>query len=132
MLKLERSNRYTVDGMMEARPEISPSFACDSLPLDAGDKVLFYSESLLRLRGNDGEAYGSDQLQNVLHQYAQCSAHDMLDHLWHDLFQFLGGGTPESDLVAAVIERRPENMGSFNPLMSPGYPWKSEWVYERA
>jgi serine phosphatase RsbU (regulator of sigma subunit) len=123
---------YTVDGRMESTSERTPSFMSDCLPLDAGDKVLFYSESLLRLQGTDGTAYGSERLNEALHRLAKCSGQEMLDRLCHELFQFVGGKSPEDDLVVVVIERRPDNFGSLTPFMASEFPWRTEWCYERA
>jgi len=123
---------YTVDGRMESPSKRTPSFMSDCLPLEAGDKVLFYSESLLRLQGIDGTAYGSERLNNALHRFAKCSGQAMLDHMSHELFQFIGGKTPDDDLVVAVIERHPDNLGSLTPFMASECPWRTEWNYKRA
>jgi hypothetical protein len=118
--------------MMETSTGRAPAFVSDGLPLGAGDKVLFYSKSLLRLRGADGKAFGGKRLSQALHLYAKHCGQELLDHLWHDLFQFLDGEAPHDDLVVAVIERRPENLGTPIPYIVSEFPWRTEWHYERA
>ena len=123
---------YTVDGLMQSPAVDVPSFLCDFLPLDAGDKVLFYSESLLRLHGTDGTAYGAERLNQALHRFAPCSGQELLDQLCHELFQFTDGKSPHDDLVLAVIERHPDNLGYPIPYIPSEFPWRTEWTCERA
>ncbi len=127
---LVKSAGYTIDGVADPISAVIP-FNYDCLPLEAGDKVLFHSDSLLRVRAANGEEYGSKRLHEALHHNAHGSANEVLDHLWQDLYQFLDGLQPSDDLLAAVIERRPDHIGSLNLLNARAFSWRQDWYCQR-
>ncbi|MFA5880781.1 MAG: PP2C family protein-serine/threonine phosphatase [Eubacteriales bacterium] len=75
-----------------------------SLKLNNGDIVVFYSDGLLEAMNDSGELYGRARLNATIDKYRLYDAPSLLDFLFLDIGNFLGGRRQLDDITLIVIK----------------------------
>jgi sigma-B regulation protein RsbU (phosphoserine phosphatase) len=81
----------------------------DDLPtrevaLDAGDRVVFYTDGVTDRRGPDEARFDTARLARALAGGASQSISGMIDHLADELDRFAGGIEPDDDQTVLAFE----------------------------
>lgn len=79
-------------------------YAEKDVVLDAGDRVVFYTDGLIEARNEIGELYGADRLSAALAEHGRLPAADLLRAVLGSQRAFSGTATLTDDLTAVVLE----------------------------
>lgn len=72
--------------------------------LEAGDKILLYSDGVTELENGNGEAYGMERLQQALVEHHTQPVDQLLDSIQNHLTNFLGNAKPQDDISLLGLE----------------------------
>jgi serine phosphatase RsbU (regulator of sigma subunit) len=90
-------------GMLDAA-----AYTVSESKLEAGDKVVMYSDGLTEARNAAGEFYGLKRLCAVVNAYAGASCRQLHDAILSALDEFTGRAPQSDDISLTVLEYRPE------------------------
>ena len=77
-----------------------------SVPLAAGDLLLFYSDGVVEARRADGELFGSDRLVELVRQFAPDGADRVVEEVRREVMAFCGAEAPADDLTCVAVQVR--------------------------
>jgi len=75
-----------------------------TLSLQAGDRLLLYTDGLIESRNDRGEAFGYDRLLQTLEAHARDTAASLHRHLLEALAQFTGHPAYDDDLTLVIFQ----------------------------
>ena len=84
------------------------TYEAEFLPVQAGGKVLLYTDGLTELASGD-EEFGEGRLMDAF-ESARGDAESMLEHLWLRLDEFSKGDAQRDDMSAVVLRREDSNV----------------------
>jgi len=73
------------------------------LPLEAGDKVIFYTDGIVEAMNEAEELFGFERLLETLSGATDLTAVALLDHLKQSVDDFVGGAKQHDDLTVIVL-----------------------------
>jgi sigma-B regulation protein RsbU (phosphoserine phosphatase) len=74
------------------------------LRLEAGDKIMLYTDGLTENRDRNGRAFGRDRFYAMLHAFTSRMVGDVVDALHTEVRRFLEGVAPDDDISLLGIE----------------------------
>lgn len=77
-----------------------------SVRLEPGDRLCFYTDGLVEARDEIGEAFGPDQLRRCLQEHGSAPAPVLLNHLLARQRAFCGSHPPSDDVTVVIAELR--------------------------
>ncbi len=83
-----------------------------SVPLAAGDVLLFYSDGVIEARGAGGEMFGTDRLEDVVRRFARAGPDKLIDQVRQAVVAFTGSETFADDLTCVAVQVRRLSGGS--------------------
>lgn len=90
-------------GILEGIP-----FEEEAIRLEAGDRIVFYTDGLNEARNAAGEDFGEDRIGDLVHRLPRTlSARETTDRILAALREFLGDEEPQDDVTVMVL-RVPE------------------------
>jgi len=102
-----------VVGIVEGYP-----FEEDRFALEAGDRIIFYTDGLNEARNAAGEDFGEERICDFVHGLpCDMSARDVTERVFAELRDFLGDVEPQDDVTVMVL-RVPEAEGAAEPEAS--------------
>ncbi|MEO1002092.1 MAG: GAF domain-containing SpoIIE family protein phosphatase [Cyanobacteria bacterium J06638_7] len=119
--QLNRVERLDAPGLLIGL-QSEADYGSESIVLEPGDVVLFYTDGVTEASGLSAERYDEDRLRRSLQvaSRAGLSAQGILDQLFARLDRFVGPGrTPQDDASMVVFKMREEVM---LPALSQGGP----------
>ncbi len=72
--------------------------------LEVGDRLFLFTDGVVEEESQDGEAFGFDRLENILHQYTGGELNDLYDAIMQALQAHCGGRNFEDDVTIMLIE----------------------------
>lgn len=85
------------------------TWTVEQVQLDAGDKVVAYSDGLSEAQNGDGQFYETAQLKRLLRDHAAHRFSAVHDALMCELRTFTEGAVQTDDITAVVFEYSPNN-----------------------
>jgi serine phosphatase RsbU (regulator of sigma subunit) len=79
-------------------------YAVKNYKLKPGESIFFYSDGLSEAQ-KEGEEYGIDRIGEILNQFQNLSAAQLVGMVLEDLSSFLDGDTRNDDLTIMVVKR---------------------------
>jgi sigma-B regulation protein RsbU (phosphoserine phosphatase) len=79
-------------------------FDCIELPVNAGDRLLLYSDGVTECVNSEGEAFGEARLLSFLAKSSTQTLDAILDGLLHEIRSWRHGGDPADDISFLAIE----------------------------
>jgi serine phosphatase RsbU (regulator of sigma subunit) len=76
------------------------------LVLEAGDRVLFYSDGLVEAHDPKGEMFGFPRLRALVAEHADEEERSLGDFLMEQLYSFVGEGWEQEDDITLLTLRR--------------------------
>jgi serine phosphatase RsbU (regulator of sigma subunit)/putative methionine-R-sulfoxide reductase with GAF domain len=101
----ERKLRWLKKGGMPLGVESSLDLGNESIILNKGDQVLFYTDGLVDTQNEFGELFGDKRLFSVMETLKGKSAQVLVDGLESRILDFRGNILPSDDLTMLAIER---------------------------
>jgi sigma-B regulation protein RsbU (phosphoserine phosphatase) len=87
-----------VDGM-------GSSFESIKFTVDRGDVLIGFSDCLVEAQNSEGRPYGMKRIVESAGSAPSGAARDIMDHILHDVYSFMGG-VPLNDDLTIIIARR--------------------------
>ena len=90
---------------------LDAAFTSLPLQLNAGDKLVFYSNDMIEMQNVKGEKYGAERLLELF----AASGDDVaatVQNICQEVTAFAGKTSSEADIAVAILEYTPENTGS--------------------
>lgn len=84
----------------------SPQFSTVEFTMQAGDRLLIYSDGATECTNSSNEEFGTSRLADAIQQTSALPLQGVGDHLLHELTKWTGTGVFEDDLAALLIEFR--------------------------
>ena len=78
------------------------------LPLNAGDKLCFYSNDMIEVQNENGEKYGTSRLLDIFSS-SRDEASQVVKSISQSVHEFAGKNSSEADIAVAILEYTPEN-----------------------
>ena len=75
-----------------------------ALPIQAGDVFMFYTDGISEAMNKNGDEFGEERLSQLVSQYAQESAHAILDKISHEVTHFANGAKQHDDFTMVVVK----------------------------
>ena len=75
-----------------------------SVGLEEGDKIVFYTDGLLKCRNEEGGLYPEGRLRDLIAEYGAHSPQNIVDVISKDVDAFIGSATRPDDLTAIVMQ----------------------------
>lgn len=82
------------------------SFESETISLDAGDILVFYTDGITETENAQGEIYGAQRLMELISQYAALSSKELCRKIEEALTEFSGTQQRSDDLTLVVIKIR--------------------------
>jgi phosphoserine phosphatase RsbU/P len=79
-------------------------FQSDVLPLQVGDRILFYTDGLYESRTESNQYYGHDRFVQVVQRNGALGIQPLLDKVVEDWMAFMGGVTPGDDITLVGLD----------------------------
>jgi sigma-B regulation protein RsbU (phosphoserine phosphatase) len=76
-----------------------------SILLNEGDKVIFYTDGVTEAKNANNELFTQDRLIDILKHAPPLSSHDLLSYI-NERIQHYIGNTPQSDDITIVVMER--------------------------
>ena len=76
------------------------------MPMRPGDIYAVISDGIFETHNEHGEQFGSDRVQECLHQFRACAAADIIANLRRCVEEFTGGRSPEDDRTVIIIKKQ--------------------------
>lgn len=83
--------------------ELQSRYPTQEMALVPGDLVVFYTDGLVDVRGEDGKPFGDRRLQKLLATSAEMSARGLRDRIVSDVDRLARAGGVEDDLALVVV-----------------------------
>ncbi|HZN56406.1 MAG TPA: PP2C family protein-serine/threonine phosphatase [Candidatus Polarisedimenticolaceae bacterium] len=83
------------------------SYVQGSALLDAGDRLVLYSDGITEAASASGEEYGTERLRRIVLDHASRSAEELARRVLADVSAFVGGEKPHDDQSILVLGRAP-------------------------
>jgi len=77
-----------------------------SVPIAAGDVLLFYSDGVVEARRADGELFGVTRLSELVRNFAPDGPGRLVEEVRSQVTAFRGEGTPTDDLTCVAVQVR--------------------------
>jgi sigma-B regulation protein RsbU (phosphoserine phosphatase) len=77
----------------------------ESMTLSAGDILVMYTDGVIELENQTGEAFGYDRLKNLISQYKALTAKDLISKVINETGAFSDYKTPLDDFTLVIIKR---------------------------
>lgn len=74
------------------------------LRLEAGDKIILYTDGLTENRNRNGRAFGRDRFYGMLREFTRQPVGDVVDALHREVRRFLEGVEPDDDISLLGLE----------------------------
>ena len=78
------------------------------LPLNAGDKLCFYSNDTIEVQNENGEKYGTSRLLDIFSS-SRDEASQVVKSISQSVHEFAGKNSAGADIAVAILEYTPEN-----------------------
>jgi sigma-B regulation protein RsbU (phosphoserine phosphatase) len=72
--------------------------------LEAGDKIILYTDGLTENRNRNGRAFGRDRFYGMLREFTRRPVGDVVDALHREIHRFLEGVEPDDDISLLGLE----------------------------
>ncbi len=82
------------------------SFESETISLNAGDILVFYTDGITETENAQGEIYGAQRLMELIHQYAALNSKELCRKIEEALIEFSGTQQRSDDLTLVVIKIR--------------------------
>jgi len=83
------------------------SFGVETTSLQAGDKIVAYSDGLTEAQNSHGQFFEGSRMKSSIRAHASSSATELHDALMHEIYAFTNGAVQTDDITLLVIEYRP-------------------------
>jgi len=80
------------------------SLTQESISLDPGDVLVFYTDGVVESRDAEGEEYGYDRLLSILKEYRHEDADGLHSAVLRDLRGFIGSAEYDDDMTLVVVK----------------------------
>ncbi len=77
-----------------------------TLSLNAGDRLVLYSDGITEAQDPEGKEYGDQRLTRFLRDHEQESAEQMADGILRDVAHFRQNRSPSDDMTLLIVHRR--------------------------
>ena len=77
------------------------------LPLNAGDKLCFYSNDMVTVQNENGEQYGTSRLLDIFYS-SRDEASQVVKSISQSVHEFAGKNSAGADIAVAILEYTPE------------------------
>lgn len=85
---------------------VDPEFENQTIKLDSGDKILFYTDGVTELKNESEEFYGFDRLTNTMSNKSHISSENILNEVIGDLMRFKGAAEIEDDITMFIMDSK--------------------------
>ena len=79
-------------------------FGQEEKQLNAGDRLILYTDGLIENFGTDGEREGKNRFYTFMKNFHHLSTQDMVDSLFEDTNRQRGGSAPSDDMSLIAVE----------------------------
>ena len=80
------------------------SYEQGTLPLQSGDTLMVYSDGVTEAVNHEGDEFGEEKLQSILHVSALLSASETVNKMVRSVFDWIGTGTQGDDLTLVALK----------------------------
>lgn len=81
------------------------TLAAQTVSLDEGDSIILYTDGLTEARNSEGEAFGTDRIEDTL-RHSHTDAVSVLESILSRLNEFSDHGVGDDDVTVMVLRRR--------------------------
>ena len=104
LLRGEKIEELQTGGMILGCFEFA-EFETETIELESGDKILFYTDGLTEAEfETDSEFYGEKRLKQVFKENSNLSADELCGKIREDLFDFCGTNQQKDDITIVAIK----------------------------
>lgn len=88
---------------------IESEYENSSMSLEVGDAIIWYTDGVLDVENERGEAFGEKRLRYILRYGGSIAPTDLRETLWGAMFEFMGKAAPVDDItfIAARFGKPP-------------------------
>lgn len=79
-------------------------FTSNEIVIEAGDRVIFYTDGLVESHNSDMEQFGMERVMRLVTDNPDADIQPMLDLLLQGLMKFVDGGDPDDDITLVGLE----------------------------
>ena len=83
---------------------IESSFGQEEKQLNAGDRLILYTDGLIENFGTDGEREGKDRFHAFMENSHHLQTQDLVDRAFEDANRQRGGSVPSDDMSLIAVE----------------------------
>jgi serine phosphatase RsbU (regulator of sigma subunit) len=85
-------------GIMSDTPYAAREFA-----LDPGDLLVFYTDGIVEAKNSDGQLFGFERLEAVIHTHGDLPPSDLIDLVLRELANFMGATAQHDDMTIVAL-----------------------------
>jgi serine phosphatase RsbU (regulator of sigma subunit)/HAMP domain-containing protein len=82
---------------------VSQNYASDSITLNPGELVLFYTDGIVEAMNDSRELFGFERLEELVKKYGHLSAKEFVDNTMRELRIFIGDNPLQDDLTLVAM-----------------------------
>jgi sigma-B regulation protein RsbU (phosphoserine phosphatase) len=97
-----RMVRLTAGGVLLG-PFADARYECETLQLDPGDTVVFFSDGVSDARGPDGSQFGDERIGATCERTRGASSGDVVHAVLESVREFTGGALQQDDMTVVVV-----------------------------
>jgi serine phosphatase RsbU (regulator of sigma subunit) len=75
-----------------------------TVPVDKGDKMLFFTDGVVEQKSTEGEMYGQERLESAFERLCRENKEHVIQHLFADLEEFKSTAAYEDDVTLFLLE----------------------------
>ena len=79
----------------------------ESVQLNAGDKLIIFSDGIIDSRNEEDERFGEERLQTLLLEENRNSGDELMENVFHTSLQHNANPEPFDDMTMVVLSRKP-------------------------
>ena len=85
-------------------------FKSDSIKIESGDQIIFYTDGVTEIFGADSKEFGFERLSKVLKEPGNKSANEIINDVVESTKNFSGSGLYQDDFTLVVLKRKKEQL----------------------
>ena len=78
-------------------------YAAREFALAPGDLLVFYTDGIVEAKNGDGQLFGFDRLETLIHTHGHLPPGDLIDLVLHDLANYMGAAPQHDDMTIVAL-----------------------------